>query len=247
MRLLLSLLLLGSFAFAQGPAPDYSKLSAKELEVRADAFRSQKDTAAALQLYNRAIAKDRKNAVLYNKVGMALLSQGQYEPARRSFEKATKLNKEYPEAINNLAVIYYQRKDYRKAIQLYRKAIAMKPDSASFHLNLGSAYFDDKKMESAMNEYSQALRLDPDVFDRSSAFGISAKVARPQDRAIYAYMMARLYARANDVEHCLTQLRRAMENGYTNINDVYQNKEFAVVRQDPRFAELMQAAPVAVP
>ena len=103
MRLLLSLLLLGSLAFAQGPAPDYSKLSAKELEVRADAFRSQKDTAAALQLYNRAIAKDRKNAVLYNKVGMALLSQGQYEPARRSFEKATKLNKEYPEAINNLA------------------------------------------------------------------------------------------------------------------------------------------------
>ena len=75
-------------------------------------------------------------------------------------------------------------------------------------------------------------------------FGISAKVARPEDRAVYAYMMARLYARSNDVEHCLAQLRRAMENGYPNMKDVYENKEFATVRQDPRFAELMQAAPV---
>ena len=170
MRLLLSILLFGSLAFAQAPAPDYSKLSAKELEKRADAFRSQKDTTAALQLYNRAIAKDRKNAVLYNKTGMALLSLGNMNRLGAALRKLPSSTRTIPKRSTILGVIYYQRKDYRKAIQLYRKAIGCETALASFHLNLGSAYFDSKNMEAAMKEYSQALQLDPDVFERSSAF-----------------------------------------------------------------------------
>ncbi len=242
MRILFTILLLASSVFAQAARPDYSKLSPKELEDRADAFRSQRDTATALDLYNRAIARNPKNAVLYNKAGMAQLMLRDYKGARRSFERATKLDKQYAEALNNLGVVYYQRHNYQRASTLYKKAIKIRPDSASFHLNLGSAYFDGKQMDAAMKEYGAALQLDPLVFNRSSAIGISAKVARPEDRAVYAYMMARLYARANDIDHAIGQLRSALEDGYPNIRDVYTNDEFAAVRQDPRFAELMQAA-----
>jgi tetratricopeptide (TPR) repeat protein len=247
MRILCTILLFTSFALAQTGVPDYSKLSPKELETRADAFRSQREIAAALELYRRAIARDPKNAVLYNKAGMAQLILRDYEGARRSFERATKLQKDFAEAINNLGVVYYQRRDYRRAAQLYKKAIKLRPESSSFHLNLGSAYFDDKQLEAAMKEYGEALQLDPLVFERSSAFGISAKVSKPEERAVYAYMMARLYARANDVDHAIAQLRSAMEDGYPNIRDVYTSNEFANVRQDPRFAELMQSVPPALP
>lgn len=247
MRILFTILLLASSVFAQTTRPDYSNLSPKELEARADAFRSQRDAVAALDLYNKAIKRDSKNAVLYNKAGMVQLTLRDFEGARRSFERATKLDKTFAEALNNLGVVYYQRRDYPRATQLYKKAIALRPDSPSFHLNLGSAYFDSKHMEAAMAEYGTALQLDPMVFIRSSAYGISAKVSKPEDRAVYAYMMARLYARANDVDHAISQLRSALEDGYPNIQDVYTNNEFAAVRQDPRFAELMHSATPAIP
>jgi len=38
-----------------------------------------------------------------------------------------------------------------------------------------------------------------------------------------------------------------MEDGYSGINDVYKDQEFATVREDPRFVELMAAKPVSIP
>ncbi|HWR34619.1 MAG TPA: tetratricopeptide repeat protein [Clostridia bacterium] len=229
---------------AEPPAP--SQMSSKELETKADAFRLQKEWNSALDYYNLAIKKDSKNAILVNKAGMTELQLGLYDQARRRFERAVKLDKKYAEAINNIGVAYYLRKDYRRAITQYRKALALR-DEASFHTNLGAAYFDNKELKPAMAEYMRALQLDPEVFERTSLTGISAHVSKPQDRAEYAFMMARLYARFGDVDHAITQLKRARENGYPKLDDVYRDDEFAAVRQDPRFAELMGSETSAIP
>jgi hypothetical protein len=37
-----------------------------------------------------------------------------------------------------------------------------------------------------------------------------------------------------------------MEEGYSNIKNVYKDNEFSTLRKDPRFAELMAAKPVAI-
>jgi len=42
-------------------------------------------------------------------------------------------------------------------------------------------------------------------------------------------------------------LRKAMEQGYKDINMVYKDAEFSVLRKDPRFAELMATKPPAIP
>jgi len=246
-------------AFAQqAPAPTLalSQMTAQQLESRGDAFRSQKDLANALDAYNRAVAKAPKNAVLWNKIGMTQLVLGasatglernqRYDDARRSFERAVKLKSDYAEAVNNLGVVYYQREDYKKAINQYRKAIAIR-DSASFHSNLGSVYFVQKKFDDAMREYLQALQLDSDVFERTSVNGLLGRVSTPVDRAKYAIMLAKLYARVGDVDHALIQIRTALENGYSEMEPLYKDEEFAAVRKDPRFAELMQNKPVSLP
>jgi tetratricopeptide (TPR) repeat protein len=251
--LLLVLILCVFPAVAQQKSAD---AAAQELESRADAERSQKGYVAAANLYNEALHKTPKNPVLWNKLGMTELVIGagvegfervsRFNSARADFERAIKLKKDYAEALNNLGVVYYQQRDFRRSIASYKSAIAIR-DSASFHSNLGSVYFEQKKLPQAMDEWMRAMQLDPEVFERSSATGLIGRVSRPEERAKYAFMMARLYAKAGDVDHAISQIRTALENGYKELDPLYKDQEFAGVRNDPRFAALMENKPPAIP
>jgi tetratricopeptide (TPR) repeat protein len=230
-------------------------MAAQELESRGDALRTQKDYSAAAEAYSDAIRKAPKNPLLWNKLGMAKLQIGAgaqgnertvyFNQARESFERAVKLKSDYAEAVNNIGVVYYQQGEYRKAIARYKRALEIR-DSASFHSNLGSVYFAQKKLTLAMTEYLTAFRLDPEVFERSSATGLTGRVSRPEDRAKYAFLLARLYAQVGDVDHALGQIRTALENGYTELDPLYNDQEFATVRKDPRFVQLMENKPPAI-
>jgi tetratricopeptide (TPR) repeat protein len=254
--LYLMTLCVGVAAQQSAPPPSSASQTAQQLETRGDAFRSQKDPLGALDAYTRATVKDPKNAILWNKLGMTQLQLGaassglertrRYEESRRSFERAVKLKKDYAEAMNNIGVVYYQQEEYKKATAQYKKALEIRP-TASFHSNLGSVYFAQKRFEEATAEYLEALRLDPEVFERTSANGLLGRVSTPADRAKYAIMLAKLYAQLGDVDHSLVQIRRALENGYTELDPLYNDAEFAAVRKDPRFAELMQNKPQAIP
>lgn len=220
-------------------------LTAAELEGRGDALRSQKDYSEAIASYERASKLAPRNAGLWNKMGLSALQLQQIDVAVHYFSQATKFDKKNAEAVNNLGVAFYLKRDLRRAITQYRSAIKLR-DSASFHSNLGAAYFDSGDYTAALKEYQRALQIDPEVLERNSASGISAHVSRPEDRGQYSFMLARLYAQLGDVDHALNQLKRAMENGYKEIDTVYTQSEFAVVRQDPRFVELMTPQPGAV-
>ena len=71
-------------------------------------------------------------------------------------------------------------------------------------------------------------------------------MSSPGDRAHFYYVLARLYAKAGVSDRSLQYLRRAMEEGYKGINSVYKDAEFAGVRKDPRFNELMAQRPPAI-
>ena len=60
-------------------------------------------------------------------------------------------------------------------------------------------------------------------------------------------MLAKLYAQSGVTDRSLQYLRRAMEEGYKGIEDVYKDSEFAGLRKDPRFTELMASRPMAIP
>ena len=243
-------------AFSQAPkVPDIRSATVQELESRGDALRSQKDYSAAAEAYTDAIRKAPKNALLWNKLGMTELQIGagaqgnertlHFNQARANFERAVKLKSDYAEAVNNIGVVYYQQGDYRKAISRYKRALEIR-DSASFHSNLGSVYFAQKKLPLAMTEYLTAFRLDPEVFERSSATGLTGRVSRPEDRAKYAFLLARMYAQVGDVDHAIGQIRTALENGYKELDPLYNDQEFTAVRKDPRFTQLMENKPPAI-
>jgi tetratricopeptide (TPR) repeat protein len=72
--------------------------------------------------------------------GVKLVSDGKFEEARESFERANLRSRKDPEILNMLA--YTQRKTGRLdlAIENYRKALALRPDFPEAREYLGEAY-----------------------------------------------------------------------------------------------------------
>jgi|SRR5438477_7033332 tetratricopeptide (TPR) repeat protein len=229
---------------AEAPATD---ATVKDLEQRGDTLRAEKSYLDALDYYRAALAKDPSNAKLHNKIGIDELQMARFNEARKDFELAIKNDHQFADAYNNLGVIYYLQKKYGKAVKQYEQAIKLRQDSGSFYSNLGAAYFSRKQFEKASLAYNEALRIDPDIFERTSHTGVQAQMSSPADRAHFYYVLAKLYAKAGIADRSLQYLRRAMEEGYKGIEDVYKDDEFAGLRKDPRFTDLMAARPLAIP
>jgi len=221
--------------------------SAQELEAQADSLRGQKDFLDAIDYYRAALAKAPKDGQLWNKIGITELLSQRYAEAKRDFERSLHFEHQSPDARNNLGVIFYLQKKYQNAIREYERAIQEQPESASFYSNLGAAYFSKKEFEEATRAYSQAVQLDPTVFERSSHSGIAAQMSSPEDRAHFQYVLAKLFAKQGDSDRSLEYLKKAMEDGYKQIDDVYKDPEFEGLRSDGRFTQLMAARPPAIP
>ncbi len=230
----------------RGVEPPPSDATADNLEERADTLRAQKLYLDALDYYRAALAKKPNTATLYNKIGIVELLMQRWPDAKKSFEHAIRADREYSDAYNNLGVIFYIGKKYNKAIDRYNKAIRYHDDTASYYSNLGAALFSKKEFEKSVEAYGRALQLDPNVFEHSSRTGVAAQMSKPEDRAHYDYVVAKLYAKMGETDRSLEYLRRAMEEGYKSINSVYKDAEFAGLRKDRRFTELMAARPAAI-
>ena len=233
-------------AVVEPPSPN---ASAAELEHSGDLLRLQRRFLDAIDYYQAALKKTPKPATasLWNKIGIAKLQMVRVKDARKAFDKAVKIDKTRPEYFNNRGAAEYALKRYRNAISDYRRALKMNDQSASFHSNLANALFASKQIPEAVAEFLRAVQLDPLILDRHAQGGVVAQMTNSQDRAEYAYILARIYARAGDFDRALEQLRHAMEDGYKNIKDVNKDADFAVLRKDPRFAALMASKPLAIP
>ena len=229
---------------ADPPAPGATP---EELETRGDELRGEKNYLDAVDYYRAALKGTPASASVFNKIGICQLLTQRYKEARKSFEHAIRADHKHADAYNNLGVVYYAQRNYSGAIKHYEKAVALKDDAASYYNNLGAAYFGKRQFEKAIQNYSKAVELDPDVFERSSHTGVQAQLPSPADRAHYDYVLAKLYARTGVPERSLHYLKKAMEEGYKDIKNVYRDNEFSTLRNDPRFAELMAAKTTAIP
>ncbi len=226
------------------PAPD---ATAAVLEARADQLRAEKLFLDALDYYDAALAKQPNSAGLFNKVGITNLMMQRNREALKAFQQAIKANHTFADAYNNRGVVYYEERRYGAAVKEYRRAIALDGNSASFFSNLGAALFAKKEFDPAVLAYERAVAIDPDVFERTSRAGVQAQLPSPGDRAHYDFTVARLYAKMGYSDRSLEYLRKAMEEGYKDFNRVYKDEEFAGLRKDKRFAELMATKPPVLP
>ncbi len=224
------------------PAPNASPY---ELEAQADQLRLQKRYLDSIDCYKAAIAKQ-PTAALWNKLGMVYLLSQHVHDAQKAFDRAIRMDKNEPKYYNNRAYIELVKKNFGKAVKYYQKALSLRPESADFHYNLGSAYFDKHEYADSAAQFRTAFTLDPAVFEHHSRAGIVALASTPEDRAAFQFMVAKMYAQLGDFDRSLEYLRKAMEDGFKGIQKVYSEPEFATLRTDKRFSELMSQKPQGI-
>ncbi len=220
------------------PAPSESATAA-ELEEQGDHFRTQKAYLDAIDYYRAAIKKS-ESSVLHNKVGISLLLLRRDSEAKKEFQHAIRLDKNYSEAYNNLGALYYNSKQYGSAVKEYKKAIKLNQESASFHSNLGTAYFSEKDFDGATREYLRAMQIDPGIFERQPSGGVAVKLVTSTDLGHFHYVMAQMYGQNGNLERCRFYLSKANEEGYP-IRDALRDNEFAGLRKDPNFVAFVRS------
>jgi tetratricopeptide (TPR) repeat protein len=213
--------------------PPSENATAIQLEGQGDTFRGQKLYLDSIDYYRAAIKKA-DSAALHNKIGISLLLLRRDSEARREFERALHMDKNYPEAYNNLGALYYNGRRFGAAVKEYKKAIKLSSENASFHSNLGTAYFSEKDFESATREYQRAMQIDPAIFDRQPSGGVSVKLITSNDLGHFHYVMAQMYGQRNNADRCRYYLSKANEEGYPT-KDALRDSVFAGLRKDPEF------------
>jgi tetratricopeptide (TPR) repeat protein len=223
------------------PSPPPSKTAASLTpEMRGDILMARKMFRDAIEMYMTAGSN---SAVIVNKMGIGYHQMLELDLARKHYERAIKLDRNYSEAVNNLGTINYAKKNYRKAVSQYNKALKLKPNSASIYSNLGTAQFARKKYKQALEAYDKALALDPEVFEHRGSHGVLLQERSVQERAKFHFYLAKTYAKAGAVDRALGYIRKALEEGFKEREKFQSEPEFAKLKDHPEFQQLMALEP----
>jgi tetratricopeptide (TPR) repeat protein len=239
---LISAPVLAQTKFLDNPTKQVAPAPAESLsaEQQGDILMARKMFREAVEAYREGPAS---SAVLHNKIGIAFHQMIQFEPAKKEYEQAIKLNPAYSEAINNLGAIFYGTKNYRRAIRQYLRALTIAPNAASIYSNLGSAYFARKDYPKAVQAYQKALDLDPEVFEHHNQYGTLLQERSTTERAKFHYYLAKTYAKAGMNDRALLYIRKALEEGFTDRKRFMEETEFTNLRELPEFKQLMTLEP----
>jgi tetratricopeptide (TPR) repeat protein len=213
---------------------------ARNFETKGDVARAKQEYGSAETWYRAALANDRKNAVLENKLGLVQLKQGEMQDARNSFTQAVRHNSTYVDALNNLGAVDCLDRRYKPAVRYLKEALALDEGRAVSHLNLAEAWMGQKQTERAMAEYTRALELDADILDSAANDGFNAQITNLAQRAVVDFLIARAYAKRGNKDGALDYLRMAKQAHYRDLASVYTEPEFAFLWKDPRLAEIVK-------
>jgi len=200
------------------------------------------DSLVAHQRYQAAIAAYSQSpnitAAIWNKMGISYQMMLDSKDAMRCYKESLKLQSGNAQVINNLATVYASLKEYAQADRLYRKALKLDPRDASILKNLGTNLLAECKYGKGWETYQRALDADPKIFSNST----NPKVENPgsvQQRGAMNYYMALGCVRSGYTGCALQYLRAALDEGFTSGKKIASDAEFASLRANPVFQQLV--------
>ncbi|HJQ97007.1 MAG TPA: tetratricopeptide repeat protein [Candidatus Polarisedimenticolaceae bacterium] len=163
----------------------------KQIRLADSYFRAGR-VSESLDIIEKAVASDPKNASLRNFAGQLNFFAGRHAEAEKQFNEALKIDAYMTDARNNLGSLYDAtgRKDL--AEQEYKKALAdtAYPTPEKVHLNLGLLYLSQGRQDEAIAEFRRGVEINPKFwrghYELASALDKSGKL----EEAIREYEVA---------------------------------------------------------
>jgi tetratricopeptide (TPR) repeat protein len=226
----------------ESPTTSTSQGGSLSLEDRADLFMARKDYHEALDYYQRALKQEKGHeAAIWNKIGIAHQNLQNLSEARKAYKNAIRIKKDFSDVYNNIGTTYYLSEKPKTALKWYRQAIDHNPANPAFHYNLGTALYATKKYPEAIESYQHVLDLDPNFFTARSSGGTTLQ-AKPAE-ASYFFYIAKVFARKGRAEESVRYLRRALEEGFKNFDQIDQDPDLKTLAEYPPYIDLRANPP----
>ena len=202
-------------------------------------------------------SKSAKKSVERNQKGAELLGQGRIEEALYEFQRAVELDPNDPVARLNLAFTYDRQGQGEEAIAAYKQAIEMDPKNLLAYNKLGVLYNKLARYDEAIYEFENALSVNPadtptlknlDNAKKNKAImeGRDNEIAELRrevdiqpDNPVALYKLGRIYAFYDRKDEALEWIGKAREKGYDDLNNLQVDPALKKLRDDPRFAGLI--------
>lgn len=136
----------------------------------------------AQDIYEKLLASrlsEGREGMIYNGIGIAYYSKGDYDKALEYYEKALKIDlkiygtEEHLDIATyygNIGGVYYSKGDYKKALKYYKKALKIygteeHPGIATNYSNIGVVYYSKGDYDRALEYYEKAVDIDLKVYE----------------------------------------------------------------------------------
>ncbi|MBI3071719.1 MAG: tetratricopeptide repeat protein [Deltaproteobacteria bacterium] len=114
----------------------------------------------------------RRSAAIHQALALSYLKVDNKDAAIAAFREAIALRGDFPEVLNNLAVLLTEKKDFKGAVSLLEKALAFRPGYVRAVVNLGNAHRGLEQLDKALELYEQARKMNPGLAEATFNIGV---------------------------------------------------------------------------
>ncbi len=185
----------GSYDLAIEEARAALQLNPRDLQavhILAQAFLGNKDVGQAKRLYEAIVDKVPQDFTAHYKLGLIARQDKKYQEALDHFEQTLKINKNFIQAITQMASLHVDRGEAKQARERVQQQIAVTPDNPLLYNLLGRLWMRANQADQAEQAFKKALELDGQI------------------QASYMNL-AELYERTNRVDDAVREYNRLLE------------------------------------
>ena len=239
--------------------PDFAAAMAGWAFVESDIYRnfdtSEEIIQHAEQLAERAVELDPMMPEGSHALALIAGNRFDYERASRLLRETVRLDPKEARFWDNLSwsLAYETPPDGDGSVQAAREAIRLQPIFPGAYYHLGRGLIAQGKYEEAREAFETSLEQNPNF--GSGHLGLAQyhlaigdwdaaleqiEMGGLRDTAIVFYYRAAAFAGMGDEDRALEDLEQALERDYRDFANLDASPYFASLREDPRFARLIQ-------